>query len=102
LFEAPAEVRRSLNPREPLSRPVSHVTDLASVALSLYPFAEPRAERRAERHPWSAPVGAMAALSYGVVVRWPPAVAHSGTGWWDASLYPLARRRCGRKFALRI
>jgi hypothetical protein len=57
----------------PRSRP--HLRS-GSVALSLYPLAEPRDERRAEPHPPSAP----AALSYGVVVRWPPAVAHGWTG----------------------
>src|SRR5580704_18340783 len=34
----------------------------------------------------------LAALSYGVVGRWPPAVAHSGTGSVALSLYPLMRR----------
>ena len=38
----------------------------ASVALSLYPLAQPRTERRAERHPRSAPGEARAVLSYAV------------------------------------
>ena len=45
-----------------------------------YPLAEPRDAPRAERHRRSAPAAAMATLSYGDVVRWPPAVAHGGTG----------------------
>jgi hypothetical protein len=53
-----------------------------SVVLSLYPFAQPRAERRAERHPPTCTRGRrrLAALNYGYENRWPPAVAHSGTG----------------------
>src|SRR5580704_123476 len=34
----------------------------------------------------------LAALSYGVVVRWPPAVAHSGTGSVALSLHTLRSR----------
>jgi hypothetical protein len=47
------------------------------------------AARHAERHPRVAPAEAMAVLSYGAVVRWPPAVVHSGTG-----NTPQRRRAC--------
>ena len=65
----------SIERRELRGRRAQH-----SVALSLYPLAEPRDERRAERHPPTRTRRRrrLAALSYGVVVRWPPAVAHSG------------------------
>ena len=56
---------------------VAHSGEWLSRPLS-YPLAQPRDERRAERHRRRRRSGGLAVLSYGVVVRWPPAVAHSG------------------------
>jgi hypothetical protein len=49
---------RELRGRRIDGRRLLRTAALVSVVLSLYPFAQPRAERRAETHPPSAPVGA--------------------------------------------
>ena len=68
-----------------------------SVALSLYPLAQPRDERRAERHPPSAPVGRTGGAELRVVVRWPPALRTAASGSVALSLYPLAQPRDERR-----
>jgi hypothetical protein len=56
-----------------------HLSRPLSLSLGGAARRAPRRTPPADMHPRSAPVG-RAELSDGAVVRWPPAVAHSGTG----------------------